>query len=115
MTEKTDAEIFKEVALLAIQSTWRWKTATLIIVLLLLMLGFWAVFADVQKIQLLHTNNAKLDRNLQAISAHENWQKFIAEPQHRDAILKTCTQHHAPRPTWYEDIPVEGPKPTPKK
>lgn len=108
---RTDAEIFRDVALAAIKETWRWRVTTIVIIVLIVLLEVTGAISDVWKMNELQKINGKIERNFKSYRAKERWDAFLTGTQHRDILQKNCTQHHA-TPTW-ENYPQLVPAPTP--
>ncbi len=95
----TEAEIYRDVALAAIKSSWSWRVAWLLFAtMVLLLLGF-SFYYDQLKLTMLRDIEARQ-------SAADRWNRFLTGAQHADA-LKECTRHHG-TPLW-DDYPALPP------
>ncbi len=96
----TEAEIYRDVALAAIKSSWGWRIAWLVLVTIVLLLLLYSAYADQQKMAMLRD----LERRTRD---GEKWDQLITQKQHSE-ILKQCTRHHM-TPIWddYPQIPAQ--------
>ncbi len=95
----TEAEIYRDVALAAIKSSWGWRIAWLVLLTIVLLLLLYSAYADQQKLRML--------RELQQYTRDgERWDKLMNEKQHGE-VLKQCTRHHT-TPIW-DDYPTPPP------
>ncbi len=96
----TEAEIYRDVAMAAIKSSWGWRIAWLVLVTIVLLLLLYSAYADQQKMAML--------RDLEIRTRDgERWDRLMNEKQHGE-ILKQCTKHHS-TPVWddYPAVPGE--------
>lgn len=106
---RTDAEIFKDVALQAIQATWRLKVAMIIMVTILMMFAVYSIWTDSQRMALMGEVNTTMQETQRIICDRNRWESFITQPQHIDVIKKSCMAHHSDQPSWWDDMRIPVP------
>ncbi len=96
----TEAEIYRDVALAAIKSSWGWRIAWLLLVTVVLLLLAYGAYTD-------HVKMAMLKEIRANQTDGERWRRLMYDGQHSE-VLKQCTKHHT-TPAWddYPAVPTQ--------